>query len=489
MRISEKAYANKWAITGHAIVDTVLFVSYVMELIKGSRTLPYVLFFGALTILPVVVEIIMYKKNRESKAIRHVVGTSYSLLYIFAMFTSSCLLPFTYAFPMFIIITLFSDFLYCMVIAIGAVIANIAHVIYLAVTVGYTHEQIPDLEIRIACYVLVCIFMVFTTYANKKISLARLQEINEKNDKTNQLLNHIMNISNDMMDDISVTSGKMTMLGEAVERIHMSMGEVSQGSTETEKSVQMQLEKTESIQKAIGVVKNTTILIENSMSDTAQIVDEGRNKMEIFAEQVKKSTEANDLVLKQMEELNEYTRQMNTIIETITSIANSTGMLALNASIEAARAGEAGKGFAVVASEISGLANQTKDATVNISDLIGNIHKELMEVANAVNVVTEMNHANVESTSLVRENFEGIARGTSEVKNQTNELAKAMDALEAANADIVEKIQTISAITEEVSAHANETFDSCEENAKMVNETSEIVKHLSGSAERLKNAN
>ena len=79
MRISEKAYANKWAITGHAIVDAVLFVSYVMELIKDSRTLPYVLFFGALTILPVVVEIIMYKKNRESKAIRHVVGTSYSL--------------------------------------------------------------------------------------------------------------------------------------------------------------------------------------------------------------------------------------------------------------------------------------------------------------------------------------------------------------------------------------------------------------------------
>ena len=95
-----------------------------------------------------------------------------------------------------------------------------------------------------------------------------------------------------MMDDISVTSGKMTMLGEAVERIHMSMGEVSQGSAETAESVQMQLEQTESIQKAIGVVKNTTILIENSMSDTAQIVDEGRNKMEIFAEQVKKSTEA-----------------------------------------------------------------------------------------------------------------------------------------------------------------------------------------------------
>lgn len=80
--------------------------------------------------------------------------------------------------------------------------------------------------------------------------------------------------------------------------------------------------------------------------------------------------DANNRVLEKMKVLTEYTNKMNTIIETITSIANSTGMLALNASIEAARAGEAGRGFSVVATEISGLASQTKDATVNITELI-----------------------------------------------------------------------------------------------------------------------
>ncbi len=58
--------------------------------------------------------------------------------------------------------------------------------------------------------------------------------------------------------------------------------------------------------------------------------------------------------------------------------------------------------------------------------------------------------------------------------------------LEAANADIVEKIQTISAITEEVSAHSGETYSACEENSHMVEEVSGLVKALSADAEKLK---
>ena len=94
--------------------------------------------------------------------------------------------------------------------------------------------------------------------------------------------------------------------------------------------------------------------------------------------------------------------RMNTIIETITSIANSTGMLALNASIEAARAGEAGRGFAVVASQISTLASQTKSATVNITELINHINTELESVRSAVNIVADSNQQNREYKGCIR---------------------------------------------------------------------------------------
>lgn len=68
----------------------------------------------------------------------------------------------------------------------------------------------------------------------------------------------------------------------------------------------------------------------------------------------------------------------------ITSVANQTSLPALNASIGAARAGEAGRGFAVVATEISGLANQTQSATVDITDVIRSVSDKLQAAAGTV---------------------------------------------------------------------------------------------------------
>ena len=86
------------------------------------------------------------------------------------------------------------------------------------------------------------------------------------------------------------------------------------------------------------------------------------------------------------------------------------------------------------------------------------------------------------------ENFEGITQGTENVEAQTKELMGIVGELETANADIVEHIQTVSAITEEVSAHANETFNACEENSLLVENVTGVVGKLSSNAEKLRNA-
>lgn len=213
-----------------------------------------------------------------------------------------------------------------------------------------------------------------------------------------------------MIEEISSVTDKMQMMGDSMDRMHNSMGEVSTGSAETAESVQKQLVRTEQIQNHIGKVKETAEQIEADMQETAGKVSDGRERMTVLAEQVDKSMTANRQVQNQMDILEEYTGQMNTIIETITSIANSTGMLALNASIEAARAGESGRGFAVVASQISGLANQTKTATVNITELIQHINSNLESVKQAVEVVTDSNRKNTEDVGLVPENLPALWR-------------------------------------------------------------------------------
>ena len=73
--------------------------------------------------------------------------------------------------------------------------------------------------------------------------------------------------------------------------------------------------------------------------------------------------------------LSEQTQQIGNIIATVDDIASQSNMLALNASVEAARAGEQGKGFAVVAMEVRSLAEQSKQATTQIEEILSEIQK------------------------------------------------------------------------------------------------------------------
>ncbi|MDE7332793.1 MAG: hypothetical protein K2O16_11290 [Lachnospiraceae bacterium] len=485
MDFSEKKYINNTAIKGHTVIDSILFAAYLLEVLKGSRTIGYFAVFALLAVVPVAVEWLIYARNPESGAIKHLIGITYGVLYIFAIFTTNSLLPFTYAFPMFIVIILYMDPRFNIIIGVFASCANLAYVVYHGMTVGYAKTEIPDVEIRVAATILTALFMIFTAFAVTKVNNMKLKQIQDQTDETGRLMSSILAASQNMITDITEVTRQMSGLGDSVTKVHDAMQEVSVGSTETAESVQVQIQRTEQIQAHIGNVKNTTAQIEQNVRDTVNKVAAGREQMAALESRAKESKSANAEVLEKMQALSTYTGQMNTIIETISSITNSTVMLALNASIEAARAGEAGRGFAVVASQISELAGRTQAATSNITGLIENINKELAHVAEAMNVVIRSNDANAESTSVVKNTFAGITSGTEDIHRRTEELLHTVMELEHANGDIVENIQTISAITEEISAHANETFRACDENICMVESVRRIVGNLNGDAKKL----
>lgn len=488
MNFSEKAYVNRTAIIGHTIIDAILFVAYSLELFKGSRTLGYFSIFTLMCIVPVALEWIFYKKNPENSVVQHLMCVLYGILYLFVIFTTTSLLPYTYAFPMFMVIVLYMDVRSCAIVGMGAFAGNVAYVIYHALTVGYESKEIPDVEIKVMSTLVTAIFMCMVTRAVKKVNEEKMKLIQRQTDVAKETADNLRHTSNSMIAGIGDAAGKVSLLGESMAQIHDSMSEVSTGSAETADAIQVQLERTEQIQEHISRVKQTASQIERSMTETAQKVGEGKVQMETLSEHVEKSSAANSRMLEQMRVLSEYTSQMNTIIETITDIASSTSLLALNASIEAARAGESGKGFAVVAGQISELANQTKSATVNVTSLIENINMELKSVETAAEVVIESNQANAESAEAASGSFTGIAQGTEENGRRAQELMRIVAELETANADIVENIQTISAITEEVSAHAGETYNSCDKNTALVDDITGIVESLNVDAQKLQQA-
>jgi methyl-accepting chemotaxis protein len=126
-----------------------------------------------------------------------------------------------------------------------------------------------------------------------------------------------------------------------------------------------------------------------SVAETAQVsVDIAR----IGTESVSETVAGMEVIRRRVEDiadnilvLSEHTQQIGEIIAAVNSLADQSRMLALNASVEAARAGEEGKGFAVVALEVRNLADQNRDATVQVREILG----EIQRATNAAVMVTE----------------------------------------------------------------------------------------------------
>ena len=103
----------------------------------------------------------------------------------------------------------------------------------------------------------------------------------------------------------------------------------------------------------------------------------------------------------------------------------------------------------------------------------------------AVEQLLTSNKKQSESATAAADRFEKITDSTNQVYEQNRRLDQAMERMAAANSVIVESIQTISAIMEEVSAHAQETFSVSERNTKIVGEVERLVEDLSEQAKLL----
>ena len=149
-------------------------------------------------------------------------------------------------------------------------------------------------------------------------------------------------------------------------------------------------------------------------------IAEATGSMPQLSENLRLSTHA-------MQELEQDSRTINTILDTIHSIADQASQLALNAAIEAARAGEHGRGFVVVADEVRALVKCTAESPREIDRLLGGLARRTRDVTKEMQCSLEMSKASVGSIQKARDSFEYIRGSVDQIRDQNAQIATAAE--------------------------------------------------------------
>ena len=483
---SEAAYDNFIVLICYIVIEAVIFLAYGLEVVKGARTLSYFLQTAATIVIPIIILILMYRKSPENRYFRSVATTGYAIMYGFVLLTTTNVLTFVYVMPMIIVFMIYNSVQLSLFITIGAVLLNVISVVIQARTVENYNTATGEIQILIL--VFIGAYSIVVNKAENKSSQSKMDVIETEKQHTDNLLDRIVSLSEEITDGIFRVQSEMDALGESVQHTLVAMDEVSTGSTDTAETVQGQLAQTEKIQQRVSEVEGAAGDISSNVEEAKEAILAGNRDMAELIRQVQISEASGKQVVEELHALEENTNQMHSIVEMINEVADQTSLLALNASIEAARAGEAGRGFAVVATEISGLAAQTQSATGNITGLIDSIVTSLKAVVDAVENLVEATNRQAEGAQSAVEGFELIEQKTISINESSDQLNQIVALLADANNEIVESIQNISAITEEVSAHASETYTVSEKNTEVVSNVSAIVDVLTQKAQELKDA-
>lgn len=183
--------------------------------------------------------------------------------------------------------------------------------------------------------------------------------------------------------------------------------------------------------------------MEARSKDGKKQLDQQHTRMDQIQDNTKK-------IASEMELLTDVSDRIQNVVDIVSSIAEQTHLLALNASIEAARAGEHGKGFTVVAGEVRKLAEQTKTSAAEVSELISQINTQVVGVSGSVdhvkdvvvkgaNEMKEINlyfddimktmHDTKEQSDLIDEKLKDFVRVIGEINEVVGQVASSADGL------------------------------------------------------------
>ncbi|SEN79991.1 Methyl-accepting chemotaxis protein [Pseudomonas sp. NFACC39-1] len=263
-----------------------------------------------------------------------------------------------------------------------------------------------------------------------------VEHIRKASQEVNSRAQALSGLSSGAYEGMEQQSGEITSMAGAVEEFSATSLNIADNMGNTERLAQDNAQQTRIGRTSMDEASSSLEQIAGALNSTATVINT----------------------------LGQRSQEIGGIVGVITSIAEQTNLLALNAAIEAARAGEQGRGFAVVADEVRSLASRTRQATDEISGMINSIQQE---TGNAISTM--------EKGNLLMQ--EGLSRNAN--------VASALARIDEQSRSAGQQFAAITTATQEQSSTATLLSSNLQSIAMANSEQREVVSNLAITAKEL----
>ncbi len=257
------------------------------------------------------------------------------------------------------------------------------------------------------------------------------------------------------------TKASANEITQAVEEIaHSAMHQAG----DTEEAIHQVDVMGSSIDKIVSCVETLNVTsgqMEVSKNDAERIIAE-------LAESGQRTYDTVKSIEQQVNLTDESVMKIQESVKLISSIADETNLLSLNASIEAARAGEAGRGFAVVASQIQKLSDESNASAAKIDEVIKKLAAESRNTVEAMEHMHEIIDEQQQKLQETRSKFRDVSEGIQSSMSEIREISSDSQCCDEAREKVTDAIRNLSAMSEENASTTEQTTASMDKlNATM----------------------